>query len=561
MNRCGGERGEEVLALRGLSAGYTGSTDLAVDDLSLTLRAGAVHGLVGESGSGKSTAALLTVGYRSPRVVVHGGASVLGDVDLLATPVRRLRAIWGRDVAFIEQNAGLALSPVHRVGVQIDHSLRRHTQLSGRRRADRVQELLSAAQLDGPGFSRAYPHQLSGGQQQRAALALALAGEPRVLVLDEPTTGLDASTQREIIALLRRLTEERQIAGLFISHDLGLINRVAEQVTVLRRGRTIETGDVEHVLGQPAARYTRQLLEAIPRLTAAKAESPPATPGAASTVVPVANTARLEVETLVLRYPGRHEPALHEVSFQAGASELLGIVGESGSGKSSLLRALAGVQPWQAGRVTLEGNDLPITTRGRTRDQMTAIQLVFQNPRSSLNPRHTVRDALVRPVRLRAGRQEPRAEERSLRAALDAVELSAQVLDRLPHELSGGQQQRVGIARALAAGPRLLLCDEVTSALDVSTQSVIVDLIRSIANREAMTVIMVSHDLALLSTIATRLVVLRGGRVVEEGVTSDLVTAARHDYTRSLIGAARDLEHAPRPRQDDGQVQRRLVRD
>jgi peptide/nickel transport system ATP-binding protein len=570
-------------------------------DVSLRLTRGRVLGLAGESGCGKSTTALAAIGYRPPGSRVCAGTAQFNDVDLLALAPDALRRIWGRRIAYVAQNASTALNPAVTIDHQLAQPLRTHLGLRGGAVRERQLTLLDAVAIDEPASALPrFPHQFSGGQQQRLAIALAIACQPEVLILDEPTTGLDVTTQARISGLLRTLVREAGMASLYVSHDLALLGTLADEVAVMYAGQIVEKGPASTVLGRPRHPYVRALMAAVPsaherRQVVGIPGRPPArvvvgscafaprcdqvVDACWSTSVPVipvppdqsvrclrpeATTARprrtaaerattpepatplLDVEHLSCAYIDAPSAAVRDVSFSVRRGETVGIVGESGSGKSTLLRAIAGLHPWRAGVVRFEGLPLAKAATDRPRRVAGRMPIVFQNPDSSLNPRHTVLESVRRPIRLFRDDVPPGRERDAVADLLEAVKLPGSILNRYPSQLSGGQKQRVAIARAFAARPALLLCDEITSSLDVSVQATIIELVAELSTELGTAVVFVSHDLAVVRTIATRALVMRSGEIHEEGPTERLFTSPRHAYTRDLIGAIPRLPHATR---------------
>jgi peptide/nickel transport system ATP-binding protein len=590
--------GDVVFDVGELSVGYVrrdGSVNHVVDRVSFRLERGTILGLAGESGCGKSTTALASIGYRSPGSRVLGGASRLDGVDMLRIPTARLRKVWGSQIAYVAQSAALALNPALTVGRQLAQPLAVHLGLRGAAARRRQIELLDAMGLPDPeGALGRYPFQFSGGQQQRIALAIALSCRPDVLILDEPTTGLDVTTQARITKLLRALVTDFGVGCLYVSHDLALLGTLADRLAVMYAGELIEAGPAEAVASKQRHPYTQALLAAVPsvrrpRYVIGIPGRPPTSivsdscayaprcpfvlpacragpialrdpgdghvarcirleeveklpsPGHELAAAAGERDVLLEVSDICCEYAGASEPAVKGVALRVHRAERLGIVGESGSGKSTLLRAIAGLHRPTAGSIRLHGSDLAPTAVKRPRSVRREIQLVFQNPDSSLNPRQTILEIVARPIRLFRD-DVPRAREReSVLELLDAVKLPRGLLYRYPAELSGGQRQRVALARAFAARPTLLLCDEVTSALDVSVQATILELIADLSEQTETAVIWVSHDLAVVRTIANRAIVMRQGEVCEEGETDELFAAARHPYTLELLAAIPEL--------------------
>jgi peptide/nickel transport system ATP-binding protein len=595
---------EPVFEVEDLSVGYLssdGHDNVVVWKAAFSLAPGSILGLAGESGCGKSTTALAAIGYRGPGSRILSGTAHLEDVDLLALPSGKLRSIWGRRVAYVAQNATTALNPAIPVGRQLAQPLSRHLHLRGGELRDREVELLESVGIPNPpGALDRYPHQFSGGQQQRIAIAIALSCKPEVLILDEPTTGLDVTTQARISALLRSLVAETGAATLYVSHDLSLLSTVADRLAVMYAGEIVEEADSRAVARQPRHPYTQALLAAVPtahirssvagipgrpparvvldscsfaprcphaldacrdgyielldvggghmarciRTDEIAARPVEASPLATPEVSP---ESLLEVDEVWSQYAKAPTPAVRGVSFEIASGETLGIVGESGSGKSTLLRAIVGLHPPTGGVIRFRGVPLAAQAVKRPRALRRELQIVFQNPDSSLNPRHTVFDIVRRPIRLFRDDVRHSGERVAVIELLESVKLPTGLLHRYATELSGGQKQRIALARAFAARPSLLLCDEVTSALDVSVQATIIELIAELAARFGAAVIFVSHDLAVVRTIAGRALVMKNGEVCEQGETERLFVAPTHPYTRELLAAIPELDRAAVP--------------
>jgi peptide/nickel transport system ATP-binding protein len=588
--------GAAALEVRGLTVAYRlphGELNEVVWDVDLTLRKGEIQGIAGESGCGKSTTALAAIGYRGGGVHISAGTSTIDGTDLLSLSTAQLRAFWGRRLAYVPQGASMSLAPALTIERQLAEPLRTHLKLEGSRLRERQLELLEHVGLPSPEAAlNRYPFQFSGGQQQRISLALALACDPAVLILDEPTTGLDVSTQARISKLLKRLVEELEVAALYVSHDLALLGEIADHVSVMYGGQVVEEGPAKTVTSAAAHPYTQALMSAIPdarnprglrgiagrppssvrrtvcpfvercphAVDACSAGNPPIVPVApdhtarcirleAAEAVPItahpialsevtSPTPILMVDGVWCEYgnKGARVAVVKDVSFEITHGETLGIVGESGSGKSTLLRAIAGLHRPSAGTVRFEGETLAPVAVERSRAVRRDIQIVFQNPDSSLNPRQTVRQIIARPISMfRPDIETKRDAEDEIRALLEAMKLPGSMLHRYPGELSGGQKQRVAIARAFAAKPRLLLCDEVTSALDVSVQASILELIAELSRTSRTAVAFVSHDLGVVRTVAHRALVLQYGEICEAGNTDELFAQPSHPYTRELI--------------------------
>jgi len=614
-----------LIDIRDISIGFTsrsGATLPVLRNIDLSVRKGESVGLVGESGSGKSTLALAAMGFLKRGLRLLGGSVHFDGRDMFAQSRRELEKIRGGKLALIPQNSGQSLTPTLRIGAQLTEALRLHSTLPVSGHAAKVIELLSQVRLPDPeAITTRFPHELSGGQQQRAAIAMALAGEPEALLLDEPTTGLDVTTQAHILELLRDITHERGMAMVYVSHDLGAIARVCDRVEVMYAGEVVLEGSTRQVLTAPAHPYARGLLASIPRLgdprppAALDGRPPPpgqagrgcsfvdrcaiaqeacrrARPdlqprpdggrtrcdfheqamtlplvgaGASPTRRAPGDDAALALEELSISYAthgfldrlfGRTNgvaPTVDDISITIAKGETLGLVGESGSGKSTILKSVAGLLSPAGGAIRLSDDEtLPVTVERRGPDHLRKIQLVFQNPDESLNPRHTVAEILQQPLKLYFGLNREMLRESSA-GILERVRLGAHYLDRLPSQLSGGEKQRVAIARAFAAEPEIVLCDEVTSALDVSVQAAVLDLLNELKRTRGVTYIFVSHDLAVVRAIADRVAVLYQGRLCEIGPSEEVYTLPSHPYTQVLLGAVLepDPDTAPTLAADD----------
>ncbi|MER7484048.1 ABC transporter ATP-binding protein [Streptomyces sp. NPDC126510] len=496
----------------------------AVDGLSFRLEEGAALALVGESGSGKSTVASALLGLHRGT-----GARVEGTVEVAGTDVQRasdeeLRRLRGGRAAMVFQDPLSSLDPYYAIGDQIAEVYRVHARVSRRAARARAVEVLGRVGIpDAARRSRSRPHEFSGGMRQRALIAMALACEPRLLIADEPTTALDVTVQAQVLDLLHTLREETGMGLLLVTHDVGVAAESVDEVLVMRHGRAVEHGPVADVLGAPAQPYTRELLAAVPRLDAPRKAST-----APEEVVLEATGLRREF--------GRGKrafTAVDDVSLVLRRGETLGVVGESGSGKTTLGRMLVGLLEPTAGSLAFDGR--PHTGVNP------AVQMVFQDPVSSLNPRRSVGESIADPLRARGERQEGRIRER-VGELLERVGLEAAHYDRYPHEFSGGQRQRVGIARALAADPRVIVCDEPVSALDVTTQAHVVDLLGELQRELGLALVFVAHDLAVVRQVSDRVAVMRRGRIVEEGPVREVYESPRDPYTRQLLAAVPALD-------------------
>jgi peptide/nickel transport system ATP-binding protein len=550
-----------LVRVEGLSVAYrSGGADVTVvREVSFAAAAGETVAVVGESGSGKSTVAGTLLGHLRHGSRVTGGRVVVDGRDVLSLDRRGLRELRTHDIAMVGQNAGHALTPSMRVGAQIEESLLARG-LTRAQRRERVGSLVEKVGLPDPeGIARRYPHQLSGGQQQRVAIAMALAARPKVLVLDEPTTALDVVTQARILDLVAGLGEEFGLTTVLVSHDLGVVARMAGHVVVMREGEVVEAAGSAELFDAPRHPYTRRLLASVPRISdrglAEFAEDGTRT---VRERVPVPADAPevVSLRDVTIDY-GAHR-AVGGVSLGLRRGEVLALVGESGSGKSTLAWSLAGLRAPSSGTMRLLGGggpggdggegragdqdgDLAVRARRRPPGVRRRVQLVFQNADTSLNPRRIVREAVRRPLRFFGLAGRGTADDRARELIAD-VALDPALSDRLPEQLSGGQRQRVGIARALAGDPRVVVADEVTTALDVSVQASVLALLDDLRTRRDLAFVFISHDLAVVRGIADRVAVMRDGLVVEEGPVEAVFSGPNHPYTRRLLDAVLEPE-------------------
>ncbi|WP_369172227.1 dipeptide ABC transporter ATP-binding protein [Streptomyces sp. R28] len=499
----------------------------AVDRLSFRLERGAALALVGESGSGKSTVASALLGLHRGTGARVGGAIDVAGVDVQEASEETLRRLRGAKAAMVFQDPLSSLDPYYAIGDQIAEVHRVHTRASRRAARARAVEVLDRVGIpDAVRRSRARPHEFSGGMRQRALIAMALACEPDLLIADEPTTALDVTVQAQILDLLHTLREETRMGLLLVTHDVGVAAESVDEVLVMRHGRAVEHGPVSAVLGSPAQPYTRELLGAVPRVDAARGSSE--VPEKPAEVVLEATGLRREF--------GRGKrafTAVDDVSLTIRRGETLGIVGESGSGKTTLGRMLVGLLEPTAGEVRYDGHARVGVNP--------AVQMVFQDPVSSLNPRRSVGESIADPLRARGERDEGRIRGR-VRELLERVGLEAAHYDRYPHEFSGGQRQRGGIARALAADPRVIVCDEPVSALDVTTQAQVVALLGELQRELGLALVFVAHDLAVVRQVSDRVAVMRRGRIVEEGPADEVYDSPQDPYTKQLLAAVPALD-------------------
>jgi peptide/nickel transport system ATP-binding protein len=529
-----------------------------VRDVSLSIPRGKMLGLVGESGSGKSVTAM-TITRLLPRRSVHvtGGRIVFDGRDLTNLSDRSLRAVRGKEIATIFQEPMTALNPVLTVADQVTEPLRIHLGLNRRQAADRAAELLDMVGLrNTKRVLRDYPHQLSGGMRQRVMIAMAMSCEPKLLIADEPTTALDVTTQLQILELVMDLQSTHGTSVLLITHDLGVVAQTCDQVTVMHDGRIQETAPVEQLFEAPQADYTKRLLSFLPS-------------GRQRVLQPVgAPVARissyderplLEVADLRKVFPGRRrsEPvtAVDGVSFSVAPGRTLAIVGESGSGKSTTGRALLRLHEPTSGSVTFDGVDLLALPAEELRAMRSRMQIIFQDTYASLDPRWTIARTLAEPLRLHTDLDADGIRDRSVEV-MELVGLEADHLHRFPHEFSGGQRQRIGIARALLLNPSLVVCDEPVSALDVSVQAQVLELMKDLQERLGLTYVFISHDLSVVEMVADEVLVMSRGKVVEQGTVDEVFAAPRHPYTKALLAAVPSAD--PKARLDRAQ-RRELV--
>ena len=571
-----------------------------VNDVSFDIAPGEVLGVVGESGSGKTTVGLALLGHARRGLRIAGGEVLLGDEDILQLDDERLRELRGSDISYVPQDPASSLNPALRIDIQLREVLQAHGSGRGHDHDARIAEMMREVALsDDPKYLRRYPHELSGGQQQRVGLAMAFANRPRLIVLDEPTTGLDVTTQATVLATVRELAAAHNVAALYVSHDLAVVAALARRVAVMYAGRVVELGLADELFESSAHPYTRRLVGAIPRLTGGRslvgipghapspgrrppgcafaprctmhipecdAEVPPldqvgsehsarcirasevlaqrnAKTGDPVDFVPADwDTAVLTLENVVASY-GKVE-VLHSISLQLAHHECLAVVGESGSGKTTTARSIAGLHRDWAGSIRLGDKELEKSARARGTESRRQIQYIFQNPYGSLNPRKTVGETVGQPLAVFGIASGKRDAAHRVGEMLEQVSLSASYANRYPDQLSGGERQRVAIARALISAPSILVCDEVTSALDVSVQAAIVELLGQLQRDLGLSMVFVTHNLPLVRSIAQKVVVLSEGNIVEHGETAQVLADPQQPYTRQLIANTPSLETA-----------------
>ena len=505
----------------------------AVIDMNLELEAGKVTAIVGESGSGKSTTALGLMSLLASNARMSGSVKVKNE-EMLNASAGTLRNFRGREVAYIFQEPMTALNPVYTIGFQIIETLRNHFDMGPAQAHERALELITMVDIPDPEKSiNKYPHQLSGGQRQRAMIAQALACDPGLLVADEPTTALDVTVQAEILDLMRGLKERLNSAILLITHDMGVVADMADEILVMKDGITVEVGTADQIFNRPAHPYTQQLLAAVPKLGSSVVRVLPYNKD--SKPEPV-----LKLENVSVAYPKRGRipefVAAKNVNLEIYPGEILGLVGESGSGKTTIGRAAIGLLPIKEGKLEVVGKDISHATH----KELSAIRrhtgIVFQDPASSLNPRLPIGESIGEPIFL-AGLAKGAQLAHQVEDLLDQVELPRSYRNRYPHELSGGQRQRVGIARALALTPDILIADEPTSALDVSVQARFLELLQELQGKLNFACLFISHDLAVVDILSHRIAVMQNGELVEVGDRDQILKNPQSDYTRRLISA------------------------
>lgn len=524
---------DPILSVSGLRVALPKGLDRAhaVEGITFDVMPGEIVCVVGESGSGKSVTAQAVMGLLPKALVAETGETRLEGEDTLAASPGRLRALRGTKMAMIFQEPMTALNPVARVGEQIGEVLEIHTALSASERRKRAIEIMDAVHLPDPEkMVDSFPHQLSGGQRQRIMIAMALVLDPSLLIADEPTTALDVTTQAQILKLVKEMQERRGTGVLFITHDFGVVAEIADRIVVMQHGRIVEQGTRDEVLRNPQQAYTQMLMAAVPSMT------PPERQGkTGDKAIEVRDLNKVYGRTGWLSRD-RIVHAAQDVTLHVRKGETLGIVGESGSGKSTVARCIARLIEPTSGDISLHGTDIAKLSQGRLRPHRRRVQIVFQDPYRSLNPRRTVGQSLIEaPMNFGTSRDTALADAREL---MQLVGLSPDALDRYPHQFSGGQRQRICIARALMVKPDVLIADEAVSALDVSVQAQVLDLLDDIRDRFDLAMLFITHDLRVAAQICDRLIVMQNGVVVEQGPTSAVYASPQHDYTRLLLQAA-----------------------
>jgi peptide/nickel transport system ATP-binding protein len=497
-----------------------------VDDVSVSVQKGRVLGLIGESGAGKSTIGLAALSYGRGGVRLTGGQVLLNGRDIRTTGAAGLRALRGREVTYVAQSAAAAFNPAKRLMAQVIETALLHKLMSKEQAEARAVALFTKLGLPDPEtFGQRYPHQVSGGQLQRAMTAMALCPKPDLVIFDEPTTALDVTTQIDVLAAIKEAIRDTGVAAIYITHDLAVVAQVADDILVLRHGKAVEYGATDQIISAPSQDYT-QALVSVRRID--HAEKTAATP-------------ILRAQAITARYRGTSFDVLQEVTVDVAAGQTLAIVGESGSGKSTLARVITGLLPARSGQITFDGRTLSPDLAARSKDDLRQVQMIYQMADTAMNPRQTVGTIIGRPLEFYFGLKGD-AKRARVQELLDQIEMGAGYENRYPAELSGGQKQRVCIARALAAKPKLILCDEVTSALDPLVADGILKLLLTLQAQEGVAYVFITHDLATVKAIADKIAVMYRGKVVRYGQKSDVLSPPFDDYTDLLLSSVPEMK-------------------
>ena len=526
-DQMSGKKGDILLEMKDIVIdGYSDDRwHEIVKGVDITLRRGEIMGLIGESGAGKSTLGLAAMGYARAGCRLTSGSIIFDGLDLMNTPEAEKRALRGSRIAYVAQSAAASFNPAHQLIEQtVEATIRRGIKSEAEAKAD-ARKLYRDLQLPSPDtIGDRYPHQVSGGQLQRVMTAMAMSPRPDLIIFDEPTTALDVTTQVEVLASMRRIVEQYNTAAIYITHDLAVVAQMADVIKVLRYGETIEDADTRKMLSNPEKEYTKSLWSV--RSIEKEEER--------------SGDIILKVDHVDASYTGSAK-VLDDVSIEVPRGHTVAIVGESGSGKSTTARAITGLLPPSKGQVLFNGKPLPPTLRERSVDQLQKIQMIYQMADTAMNPRHTVRDIIGRPLEFYLGLR-GRERDRRLLDLIEMIELNESFIDRLPAELSGGQKQRICIARALAANPELIICDEVTSALDQIVQKGILELLLRLQKELGLTYIFITHDIATVKAISDQIVVMLEGRVVEQGMKSEILSPPFPEYTELLLSSVPEMD-------------------
>ena len=519
--------GETLLDIKGLK--IDGESDGVwhpiIKGIDLTLKRGEVLGVIGESGAGKSTMGLAAMGFARPGCRIAAGSISFDGIDLLAISDEERRKLRGSRIAYVAQSAAASFNPAHRLMEQVTETAVGHDIMTREKAEADARDLFGRLRLPNPdSIGQRYPHQVSGGQLQRAMTAMAMSCRPDLIIFDEPTTALDVTTQVEVLAAMRAIVEEFNTAAIYITHDLAVVAQMAHRIMVLRYGSLVEEAPARAMLKEPTQDYTKTLW-AVRKL--AKPENP-----GSDTI--------LRIDGVDASYGGAIK-VLKDVSVAVPRGRTVAVVGESGSGKSTMARAITGLLPISKGTITFNGAPLPRDLRGRSKDTLRRIQMIYQSPDTALNPRQTVRDVIGRPLEFYGGYTGAERDRRTV-ALLDQIEMSEDYIDRLPGELSGGQKQRICIARALAADPEFIICDEVTSALDQIVQEEILTLLLRLQKEKNLTYLFITHDIATVRAISDEIVVMYQGGVVQQGLKSKVLSPPYPPYTELLLSSVPEMD-------------------
>lgn len=503
-----------------------------VSDINFSVAAGKVISLIGESGSGKSTISLATMAYARPGCQIRSGKVLLSGQDLLTLNATERQRARGADIAYIAQSAAAAFNSALTIGFQVTEIAHLKGIMTKQEAQERAISLYQQLDLPNPEtIGKLYPHQVSGGQLQRLMAAMAMMCYPKLLILDEPTTALDVTTQIEVLQAFKRLIQNENTAAIYVSHDLSVVTQMADDIFVLKDGRMVEYSATEEIISNPQEKYTKMLMGAVPQI--------PENPVSQSKIKP---DTLLKIDNITAGY-GRHGQItiLKNVSLEMKQGETVGVIGESGSGKTTLGRVISGLMNPTKGEIVLDGNILHHELKERTRKELQEIQFVFQMAETALNPRHRIRQILGRPLEFYLEKTGKEAEKRIFEL-LDLVELPADFINRFPRELSGGQLQRVNFARALAADPKLIICDEITSALDTLVSKSIIELLLNLKKKLGIAYLFISHDLSTVANLADSVAVMRNGEIVEYGSTEQVLKPPYHEYTELLLNSIPKLK-------------------
>ncbi|MBL8790851.1 MAG: ABC transporter ATP-binding protein [Rhizobiales bacterium] len=520
-------KGATLVEIKGLKIeGYSDDKwHPIIKGLDLTLKRGEVVGLIGESGAGKSTLGLAAMGYTKPGCRISAGSVNFDGIDLVNAPQDKLRELWGSRISYVAQSASASFNPAHKLMEQVTESALNHGVMNRDAAEADAKDLFKRLQLPNPDtIGDRYPHQVSGGQLQRAMTAMAMSCRPDLIIFDEPTTALDVTTQVEVLAAMRRIVEEFNTAAIYITHDLAVVAQMAHRIMVLRYGNLVEEAETRAMLKAPTQDYTKTLW-AVRKLEKKEEKS---------------DDIALSVQGVDASYSGVVK-VLDNVTVRIPRGKTVSVVGESGSGKSTLARAITGLLPPSKGRISFNGKDLPARLQDRDRDTLRRIQMIYQSADTALNPRQTVRDIIGRPLEFYLGLKGAEKDRRIVKL-LESIELNEDFIDRYPGEMSGGQKQRISIARALAAEPEVIICDEVTSALDQIVQEEILRLLMRLQKETKVTYLFITHDIATVRAISDEIVVMYKGKVVQQGLKSEVLNPPYPAYTELLLSSVPQMD-------------------